>query len=421
MSISVIKTILPSGLKLVSVPMPQFHSCEIVVYVRMGSRYETLANNGISHFIEHLLFRGNRRYPDPDGTLEAMEDLGGSINAFTSKTAMSVNLHVLPKYLREGVELLSSYVDSPLFAGIDVERKIVVEELLDEKNPNGDDVLGENITRQLMYAEDDPLAFPIIGRRENIEGFTVDEVRSFFEKHLSIPNVVVCCAGAFDTKAFEAFAAEYFSRIPTGEPRMFSPVGMLKGGPQYRFVENDSSKNDLYVSFPGPAETSDDMYPLLLIKRYLDSGMSSVLYKRICSQLGLAYDLQVAIDAQEDATFFDVVVSASPGNIQPIVTELLTVFEGLQTNLLSEEQLVKIKQRLTHDMEYALDNPSYLGEWFGGSELYRTPEHLDDNLARIAAVTPEQIRTLARRVFAPSNRYCAVVGQKLPRALQFSL
>ena len=412
---------LGNGLRLVTIEMPALHYCELILFIRMGSRFEHVANNGISHFLEHMLFRGNRRFPDYQKMAEHIEDMGGTSNAYTGKTITSLNLHTLPHSLEEALGPLAAHCDGPLFKDIDVERKIIIEELLDEKNEEGDEICPENLTRLLMYPEGDPNALPIIGTPQTIQRITRQEIEDFFTAHVNRENALLCAIGKVTHEDVLEKATRAFAFLPKGSLRPLPPSNQSIIGPQYRFIDNATSKNDLIFSFVTPMEVDPLFYPFLVIKRYLDSGMGSKLYSIICSELGLAYDVQIAIDLQCDGSYLDILIPASGENIPRIAEETLKILRELKEKGFPETDLEKTKRRLMHDMEYALDNASYLAEWLAGGELFGAPMSYEERKEKILAVSGADVHAALEKIFTERNLFCAVVGKEIKQPLTLRL
>jgi len=395
----------------VSVELPHFHYCELVFYLRMGSRFETPENNGISHFLEHMLFRGNKRYPDYQLATELIEDLGGSINAYTSKLFTSVNLHVLPRFQAQGLGMLSSYLIEPLFRGIRTERKIVLEELLEDRSADGEDIQPENLTRQLAFPVGNPVGLPIIGTPSTIKTFKKQDLSAFHERHVRTGNMVLCSVGAVDHDLLVEEAFRQLGHFPSSSPVSLPPVPTTLPGPRFCFVENAASKNDVLLSFFGPPELDEGFLALMLVKRHLDSNRTRSLYNHICIELGLAYDIQVNLDPQYDHTCFDISFSASADNVPRIITEVLNIIRELREQGLDEDELDRARTRLGFDLEYSLDSPSYLSEWFGGTQLYTRPHGYNERLTNLARLTRAKLEQVMAQVFRSENCYCAVVGK----------
>ena len=175
------KDVLGNQLRVVTIEMPYLHSAEISLYIKVGSRYETLENNGISHFLEHMLFRGSKNYPSSFLLNHAFESIGNGLYANTFREFTSLWCKLVPEKLTEGLEILSDLIRAPLLSDIEIERQIILEEIMEDLDEDGEDIDIDNISRSLLYPGD-PLGFLVIGTRENVREIQRRDLLHHFKK-----------------------------------------------------------------------------------------------------------------------------------------------------------------------------------------------------------------------------------------------
>jgi predicted Zn-dependent peptidase len=402
---------LPSGLKVITVNTPNLHCAEIALFVRMGSRYETDTNNGISHFLEHMFFRGTKNYPDSTALITEVENLGGTISAFTYRDHTAFHFHLYPSFIKRGLELFSDIFLNPLFKNIEVEREIILEEYLEDTNEDGIDIDVENASRKLIWGEAEPIAFTIIGKKENINNFAEKDLFEHYNKFFTTNNITLSIAGKLDGIPILEETAHNFGKLPKGEKVTYNCPLYVQSGNKSKYIEHKSSRNELLLSFIGVSELDPDFITLILAKRILDSGMSTRLYNNICNKLGLAYDIEARIDSYSDISVFDIGVSSSPKKVKNITKEILKELALLKTNSITESELEIAKNRYIWELEYSMDNISFLTSWYAGVELFYTPDTFEKRVARVKKVTCDDLNRISRKIFTKDNLFLSIVGK----------
>jgi predicted Zn-dependent peptidase len=185
---------LSNGLRLLTIATPHLHTASVCLYVRAGSRYETRETNGLSHFLEHMLFRGSGRYPSSFALNLAIEELGGTLYAETGRDYSLYQITLHPKQVARGLDILGDLFSSPAFRDIDLERKIVIEEILEDLDDRGRNVNVDDQSRRLAWGKH-PLGFPITGPMRNVRHFSLADVRSHFRRFYGAANMVLAVAG----------------------------------------------------------------------------------------------------------------------------------------------------------------------------------------------------------------------------------
>ena len=401
---------LANGLRVCIVEAPHLHGAAVALYVRAGSRYERVTNNGLSHFVEHMLFRGCALYPNSFALNRAIEERCGMLIGETGRdySLYQVNLH--PRDLGGALDILGDLFLAPTFSDLDLERAIVLEEILDDFDERGRRINTDDLAREALWSGH-PLGFPITGPERNIRRFSRADVVRHFRRLYGARNMVLCVAGPVHPAAVLAQVRQAFGRLPSGRRlRPLSPPARVNG-PRFRTVRSDSAQAEIQILFHALADRDPGSAALIVLLRMLDDGMSTPLHYRVCDQKGLAYHVSAALDPLYDTSLLEIDSACLPEKLPQLVNEIMALLSGLRTTLVSEEELAKAKGRYARDVEAGFDDLEGLCSWFGGTALFFSrPRSPAERYRRVAAVSAEQIRQVARRVLRPERMVAVVVG-----------
>ncbi|KYF55165.1 hypothetical protein BE08_40700 [Sorangium cellulosum] len=401
--------VLSNGLKVVLVPQPQVHRAVASLYLRVGSRFETQQNNGISHFLEHMVFRGTPTLPSAHAQALAFERLGGTLYAATHVDHGVMSISVPPTNLDPVLALLGEVATSPRFTAIEVERGIVREEILEDLDDEGRDIDADNNARALMY-ERHPLGFTITGGIDALDRFDEPMLRAHHARHYTAANAVLCVAGRFDPDACARVVERHFGAMPRGEQVPVTPPPNGQKKPRFRFIENQSSQTELRVAFRGVSERDAREPAVEMLLRVLDDGMSTRLYERICDRLGLCYDVSGMFEAYEDDGVVDIAAGVQHDRATVVIREIFALLRELAETGPREDELAKARDRHLWSVEAMQDDPEATAGFYGLSalaDIARTPEARHEELAR---VTVEDVRNAARALFRPERLTVVAVG-----------
>jgi len=409
-------TSLRSGLRLVSVPRPELHQASLALYVRVGSRFEDATTNGISHFLEHMLFRGTPSKPSAHEQALAFESLGGSLYAATHVDHGVLNVTLPPESLAPALALLGEVVTQPLLQHAEVERGIVREEILEDRDDDGREIDPDNLSRSLLYG-DHPLGFTITGDPESLDRFDEPLLRAHLARHYVADNALLVVAGnvpAFaDVEGIAERAFEGLARgARTSAPAAPAPVPgkKRKSGARLRVVDNQSSQTELRLAFRAVGE-DDALEPATeMLLRVLDDGMSTRLYARICDELGLCYDVSGMFEVYDDDGVFDFAAGVVHERTPRVCAEILAIAKDLADHGPTAEELDRAKRRHAWSTRALRDDAEELGAWFGLNGLSRAVLTPEDRHAVLEAVTREQVRAAAERTFRPERMGVVAVG-----------
>ncbi|WP_327119644.1 insulinase family protein [Nocardia sp. NBC_01730] len=403
------RTVLPGGLRVVTEYLPGVRSASIGVWVGVGSRDEGPTVAGAAHFLEHLLFKATPTRSALD-IAEAMDAVGGELNAFTAKEQTCYYAHVLDEDLPLAVDLVSDVVLNGLCrsADVDVERQVVLEEIA-MRDDDPEDLVGDAFLTALFG--DHPIGRPVIGSIESIEAMRAAQLRSFHLRRYRPDRMVVAVAGNVEHdhtvelvhRAFENRVDLSATPAPRREGR-FRPHGT----PQLHWSHRDSEQAHLAFGVRAfGRHEGDQRWPLSVLNAVVGGGLSSRLFQRIREERGLAYSVYSSVDTFADTGAFSVYIGCQPENLGQVATLARDVLEEVAANGISDAECARAKGSLRGGLVLGLEDSASRMNRLGRSELsYGNHRSVSETLSRIDAVTTEEVSaiasTLLSRPFAAS-------------------
>ncbi|OGQ33597.1 MAG: hypothetical protein A3F16_01540 [Deltaproteobacteria bacterium RIFCSPHIGHO2_12_FULL_43_9] len=404
------KDVLGNQLRVVTIEMPYLHSAEISLYIKVGSRYETLENNGISHFLEHMLFRGSKNYPSSFLLNHAFESIGNGLYANTFREFTSLWCKLVPEKLTEGLEILSDLIRAPLLSDIEIERQIILEEIMEDLDEDGEDIDIDNISRSLLYPGD-PLGFLVIGTRENVREIQRRDLLHHFKKFYVPSNMILCVTGNINKESVLETANRLFGNLSGAPIQSLQPLTVSQSFAMDHLIELEGvPQTEIQVAWRALPEGDPDMLKLMLIQRLLDDGISSRMQRGICEKLGLAYDISVSIDSFSDTGIFEVDVAVAPEKVTRVIEEILRETENLKSSLVGEEELFKVKERHKRDFIFHLDSVRQMSIHFAEAELTHKPKPPEELMKEVDLISSKELQELAKRIFKGENLNVFVLG-----------
>jgi predicted Zn-dependent peptidase len=409
------RDVLPNGLRVLTAPTPGLHSAMIALYVRAGSRHETPAVNGVSHFLEHLFFRGSEGYPDSVAMNAAVEAVGGNLNGVTARDHGCYYTPIHPDALAVGLGVLGDLVQRPLLKEMEVEREVILEEILDEIDSAGRDIDPDNLVKRTVFPGH-PLGMKIGGTRDTVRALKPRHVRAHLERFYTGENLVLAVAGPVRHAQVLELADRHLGGLPRGVRSTDRPPPAWPVGPCLEVVGHDDAQAELTVAFPCPPEHHPDYPVLLCIRRLLDDGLSSRLPFEIVEKRGLAYSLHCGLDTFVDAGMLVVDGACAPRKVPAVLTEVLKVLAELAARPVPEAELLRVQQRHRMSLAFSLDSPADLAGWYGAGEVLSAPEGFEARCRRVEAVTLADVQRVSAATFTVSNLAAVVVGRVGRRA-----
>ena len=402
------KTVLDNGIRVVSETIPHLRSVSIGVWANVGSRDEDVRENGISHFLEHMVFKGTKRRNGRQ-IAQSLESLGGYLNAFTTKEQTCFYARVLDADVAEAVDVLSDLVLHATFKRTEVEKErlVVIEEL---KNAEDDpeDIIHDYLEKALFPYHS--LGYPIIGTEENLRRFRRDDLVTHVGRHYHPSRIVIAAAGSIRHAPLVKLVERYFGKLDFGDPILYrkpGPVRVIRRSSQvYRLPIKQAHTTLGTLAY---SIHHRDRYPLLVLNALLGEGMSSRLYQTIRERFGFAYSVYSFVNLLSDTGFFGVYIGTDQKNIEKAIGLVHKELRNLKMHPVPAAELKRTKSQIKGTMMLGLENMSSRMMRLGSGELYfKECVSLESVLRKVDAVTSEALQRVANDLF-DERRFSTVV------------
>jgi predicted Zn-dependent peptidase len=403
------RTVLPNGLIVLTERMEHLRSVAMGVWIKSGSRCEPAETNGISHFVEHMLFKGTRSRSAQHIARE-MDSIGGNLDAFTSKETICFNVKSLADHVPIALDVLSDLVLNPIFAPTDIERErgVILEEIkIDEDNP---DLLVHELFTQSFW-KGHPLGKPILGTTETVARLDQRHLFAYHGDWFHGGNMVFSAAGNLDHDHFTEAVASKFSTLPAGQMR-----GELAAPTTSARVQLHNKRSleqvQICLGVPAPPITDENRYVTLILNTVLGGGMSSRLFQTIREERGMVYSIYSDLSPYRDTGTLCVYAGTAVDKALEVVELVLAEFRKLKQEPLGEEELTRAKDQLKGNILLGLESSNSRMANLARQEMYvRQFFSVDEIIARIDEVTAEQVQAMAQRLFNPGRIAVTLLGR----------
>lgn len=402
---------LPNGLRVVLAPQADALTATAVVMVRAGSEYETREQNGVSHFLEHLVFKGTKRYPKVGQVSEVLEGMGAETNAWTAESHTAYWAKAQSGKAGKLLEVISELHLDPLLDASEIERErgVVIEEIAmydDMPNRKVYDVWGS-----LLYGEDQPAGRPIAGPKENIRSLSREQITAYRAGRYRAPETVVSLAGGFDAAEVARFIRERFAGLDGRRAAPKPRTREVQARPGLKLVSRPGDQAHLVVGFRGFKLGDRREHALSLLATVLGGGMSSRLFKKIREELGAAYYVHAWNDVSVDHGALGVSVGANVGKAAEVVSAVMGEYARLADELVDAKELRRARDYQIGGFLMGLESSDAVATHHGTNLLLRgRVVPVRETLAAMRAVTPEDIRRVARSVIREDALNLAGIG-----------
>ncbi|MFC1898981.1 M16 family metallopeptidase [Chloroflexota bacterium] len=403
------KTTLDNGLRIIDVPMPHTRSVSICIFVGLGSRYEIDAEAGISHFVEHLLFRGTQKRPESRIISEAIEGVGGILNGGTDKELTLYWCKVTQPHFSMALDVLSDILLNSKFAAPDIEkeRQIIIEEI----NMSNDSPaqVSEMLIDKLMWPGH-PLGRDIAGSKETVSSITRDTITTYWQRQYRPENTVISIAGNIPHKEIvDAVSQNLGSWTNLSEPSGYQSY-REKTHPRLHVETKDTEQVHLCMGLPGLPLFHPERFTLNLINIILGVGMGSRLFNEVRDKKGLAYSIHSYVDYFLDTGAVTITAGVDARNLHAVTNAIIEQLELLH-ELVPDSELSKAKEMAKGHLLLRLEDSRSAASWLGGQEVLSGHIlNIDQVVSAINAVTTGDIQCLAKELLAESKFHLAVVG-----------
>ncbi len=402
------RTVLPNGLTVISEEMPHIRSVSAGVWIRTGSRHEAAEVNGISHFAEHMVFKGTTTRT-AEMIARQVDSFGGNLDAFTAKECVCFNVKILDEHLGDAMDVLSDLVLNPSFNDADVkkERSVIMEEIkMDEDNP---DYLVHEIFVQSFW-KDHPLGRPILGTRDTVRKFGPEMLFDYYRERFQAGNIVIAAAGNLKHDRFLELVTQKFANLlaAASELRDIAPTPMAKIS-----MRNKKSLEQvqLCIGVPSYSISHEKRYSSFILNTLLGGGMSSRLFQNIREKQGLVYSIFSELNPYRDSGCLAVYAGTSKESAPKVVQSVLREFRDLKDVPVSTEELVRAKAQLKGSLMLSLESSMARMSNLARQEMYYDRFYgMDEITDRIEAVQVEDVQKVAQEFFVSDQIAVTVLG-----------
>jgi predicted Zn-dependent peptidase len=402
------KDVLSNGLTVITEPMPAVRSVSIGIWLRTGSREEREAENGVTHFIEHMLFKGTR-HRTAEEIARAADAIGGHLDAFTAKECTSFSIKVLDEHLPRAFDILGDLLKNPLFRSehISKERQVIQEEIkMVEDTP--DDLVHEIFTA--TYWRGHALGRPILGTRQTVGHFDRQQLSRYFHRHYAPCNLLVAAAGHVEHARVMELTTQEFGGLPAGKQVKKSPPPVANPHIQHR-RKKELEQVQICIGAPGFPQTHERRFPGYILNSVLGGGMSSRLFQNIREKRGLAYSVFSSLSAFRDAGCLSVYAGTSKENARQVVELIIAELRRMKETPLTAEELQHAKDYLKGSLLLSLESTMNRMSSLARQEMYFGRYiSLDAIASDVDAVTVEQVQAVARELFSTERIALTILG-----------
>ena len=411
MAESYFRTTTPTGTEILIEPLSHVRSCSVGFWVRRGSTHETAAEEGLAHFIEHTVFKGTERYPNPEAMSAATDAVGGNVDAFTGKETACFYGKVLREQLPELVALLGDLVTTPRFEAEELarERSVILEEIAQSED-QPDDWVSELF--YLNFWKGGALAHPILGRPEQVGRYGASEARAFFQKTYRAPNILIAAAGDIDREAFLALLQPILERLPSGElgetPVPSVPQPFILNTPR-----KDLQQASLILGLPAPGHRHPDRVAANLLSQALGGGMSSRLFMELREKHALCYQIGSYLTHYREGGSLQISASCASDKARELVQRGAAECVRLAAKGATQEELDRAKLQARTSLVFSQESTSARMFTLAHQAIHQERIlDLDGQLAEIDAVDAAQVARVAESLLRPGALAVAALGTR---------
>ncbi len=404
------KTVLKNGLRIITVPMKGTGTATAIISVGVGSRYEEEREAGISHFIEHMMFKGTKKRPIPKKIYEELDAIGGTFNAFTGKSRTAYYAKADAKHLNTVLDVLSDiFLNSKMESKeIDRERGTILQEMNMYEDLPMRNI--EDVFEELLYGRQ-KLGRPIIGYKKTIKGVKRRDFLDYIERFYTANNTVVCVAGKINEKEVVNEVKKYFAGMKKKNVPSFERAVEKQTTPKIKIKNKKTDQTHLMLGARAYKLGHKDRYVLSLLASILGGNMSSRLFIEVRERQGLAYSVHAGTEAYHDAGYLAVNAGVEHKNLAKTIEIILREFKKISSRKISEKELQKAKDYMKGKTVMSLEASDAVAGYFAGQEILENKiETSDEMFKEIDKVTVNDILRVSKDIFVPEKLNLAVIG-----------
>jgi predicted Zn-dependent peptidase len=403
-------TTLDNGLRVLTTGVPTAQSAASAFFVRVGSRDEQPPTNGLSHYIEHMLFKGTEQRPEATQISQAIEGAGGSLNAYTTKELTCYWNNLPYERAETGVEVLSDMLQHSLLETEEIDReRTVVQQEIRRSHDNPGAFVGELLGRA-VYG-DQPIGWPVVGSVETVEEMHRPDFVDHMEAHYTAGNAVLSVSGNVEHEQVVEWASQAFGDLPAGEAPPPPAAQQERPEAYIQLDPRELEQTNVALSMHGMARRDPDRYAFDIMNTALGRGMSSRLFQEVRERRGLAYSVSAGAARYSDTGALTISAGVTRAHQEEALEVILAELRKLVDEPMGEEELQRTKDYAAGSFRLSLETPMSLGQRYGNQLLMDGEiESPEDTVEALRAVTADDIQRVARRVIGPGVFSIAVVG-----------
>jgi len=406
------RTILANGLRVITVPMPSFESATVMVMVAAGSRYETKLNSGVSHFLEHMAFKGTKKRPSAIQISTLIDGIGGEFNAFTGKETTGYYIKSSSNHIDLCMDVLSDMLCNSLFDEKEIEKEkgVILEEInLYEDTPARK--IGD-IYERLLY-KDTPMGWDISGEKDVIKKIQREDFITYMSSLYSADNITVVVAGGIDSSKARQLTEKYFGKMSKFNTLRYNKVVESQTKPEILLKEKKTEQVHIAIGVRTVAVDHEDRYPLSILASILGGGMSSRLFHEVREKRGLAYYVRSHSDHYSDCGSLVSMAGVDPKRIEESIKVIIEEYGKIRNSKseIRNEEVKKAKEFLKGHLVLELEDSRSVAGFFASQELLEKKiDKPEEVLEKIKNVTLDQVNRMAKKYFVESGLNLAVIG-----------
>lgn len=405
-----VRKTLPNGLRLVTAPISHVRSVSIAFFFGVGSRYEPDETAGISHFIEHMIFKGSKRYPSAQLISETIEGVGGLLNASTDRETTVYTARIASRYFDQAMDMLADMVRHPLFASDEIarERRVISEEIGMYMDDPGSWV---SVLANEMFWKHTPLGREIAGTRETVLGMPEMAIREYHTRHYLPNNLVISIAGDTTPEQVEQIATRLLGDWQPQPAPVWTPCPPTADVPRVHLEYRETEQTNFDLLLMGLPYSDPDRYALSLLNTILGDSMSSRLFLEVRERKGLAYDVGSAPIQYHDTGAFSITAGVAPEQTSEALAAILQEVARIRSEPVTSAELARAKEYTRGRITLSQENTGAVSGWYGAQELELGEiRELDEELEYYDIVTRDDIQRVADRIFDEEWLRLALIG-----------
>jgi len=407
------KKILDNGLRVVVAPMENIEAVTLLVLVGVGSRYETKKINGVSHFLEHLFFKGTKSRPKPGQVTKELNKIGGSYNAFTSKETTGFWVKSSAKDFDIGLDIVSDILLEPLFKGeeIEKERGVILQEIsMYEDDPRRKII---EILENTIFG-DQPVGWDIAGSKKIVSGIERSDIINYENSNYFAGNMIVVVAGNVNKEIAFKKIGKVFGRVRSGKNKAALPAKILGKSPRTKIISKDSDQTHFALAFGGYDMFDEKRYILNLLSVILGGNSSSRLFTEIREKLGLAYYVYSWSEQYLDCGYLGMAGGIGHEQTEKVFKKIADIIREIKEKSVSKKDLDLAKGFIRGQMAMKFETSDEIASFIAGQELfYKKILQPEDIIKKIEKINHGDILKVGREIFKPSKINTAIIGKPL--------